>query len=399
MEITMIQHPVGQGGLFSGELQSNNSVLRWVYDCGSNQQDRLKEEIIYVASRGSIDLLFLSHLDSDHVNGVDRLLAATCVREVVLPYLSASEFAVAVATDVSTGALSGTFLEFVTDPSKWLIARGVRTVSFVQAVVEGRPLGEWLMPEPDGEATRRDDNRGLTIQWSEPAIKSRVVKGATVQNIAAGNSIAVTQDNSRIEWLLAPYAHKPSGRRIAEFQNALERSFGKGLTRSSIVAHARNEPGREKLKECYGALWSDHNKVSMSLYAGPQASPIISNLQLPFGLWRTPLQPMTEIGWLMTGDADLAARRRVNALMTHYAKLLDRVGVLVLPHHGSDLSFHRDLILDLPNLNACVVAAGPNQYGHPHSEVFKFVKNFLGFDGWHHVSQHPTSGYGVRAVI
>jgi len=60
--------------MFSGRIQSGNATLYWVYDCGSNQQDRLSEEILSVAAQGPIDLLFLSHLDSDHVNGVDRLL-------------------------------------------------------------------------------------------------------------------------------------------------------------------------------------------------------------------------------------------------------------------------------------------------------------------------------------
>jgi len=401
MDVTMIQHPVGQGGMFSGELKAGKNVLRWVYDCGSNQQDRLKEEIRYIADQGSIDLLFLSHLDSDHVNGVDRLLALTTVDEVILPYLSSAEFALAVAEDISAGALSGTFMEFVTDPSRWLIARGVRTVSFVQAVSEIRPLREWQMPEPNEKPIDQDENRSLTLAWSEPAVKSRIVKGATVRAIAAGASIGVNQNGSRIEWLLAPFAHKPSKQRMAAFHKALENAFGKGLTRSAIVRHARDEPGRAILKECYGALWSDHNKVSLSLYAGPPASPSISSLQLPFSKWHTraPAQPMTEIGWLMTGDAELAAHRRANAFMAYYQNYLDRVGVFVLPHHGSALSFDLDYLRYFHNLNACIVAAGPNQYGHPHHEVFEYVKRIMGIQGWHHVSECPTSGFGVRAVI
>lgn len=401
MDVTMIQHPVGQGGMFSGELKSGKNVLRWVYDCGSNQQDRLKEEISYIADQGSIDLLFLSHLDSDHVNGVDRLLALTTVNEVILPYLSAAEFALAVAEDISTGALSGTFMDFVIDPSRWLITRGVRTVSFVQAVSEIRPLREWQMPEPNEKFIDQDENRSLTVAWSEPPVKSRIVRGATVRDIATGASIGVNQNGSNIEWLLAPFAHKPSKQRMAAFHKALENAFGKGLTRSAIVHHARHEPGRVILKECYGALWRDHNKVSLSLYAGPPTSPSISSLQLPFSNWHTraPAKPMTEIGWLMTGDAELAAHRRVNAFMAYYQNYLDRVGVFVLPHHGSALSFDPNYLCYFHNLNACIVAAGPNQYRHPDHEIFEYVTRIMGIQGWHHVSECPNSGFGVRAVI
>ncbi|KJH80348.1 hypothetical protein [Stutzerimonas stutzeri] len=401
MDVTMIQHPVGQGGMFSGQLDAGNATLRWVYDCGSNQQDRLSEEIISVAAQGSIDLLFLSHLDSDHVNGVDRLLAATTVTEVVLPYLSTAEFALAVALDLTTGALSGTFLEFVTDPAKWLIGRGVSTVSFVQTVDEDQPLGEWLIPEPNGEFPRADDNRRLKMQWPATAVKMRAVKKGTVQDIAAGAAASVATNGQRVDWLLAPYAHKPSKERMQAFRKALEHCFGKGLTRLAVVRHARNESGRAQLKACYRALWCDHNKVSMSLYAGPQASPVITSIRLPFSHWRKGALPLqsAEIGWLMTGDADLASDGRLDALLDYYHHLRERVSVLVLPHHGSELSFHPWLLHGFSNLSACIVAAGRNQYGHPHYGVYKHVMDYLGMQGWHQVSECPTSGFGVHAVL
>ncbi|WP_047605171.1 hypothetical protein [Pseudomonas putida] len=401
MDVTLIQHPVGQGGMFSGELKAGRSTLRWVFDCGSNQQDRLKEEIRYVADQGSIDLLFLSHLDSDHVNGVDRLLALTTVDEVVLPYLNAADFAFAVAEDISASALSGSFLDFVIDPSRWLIARGVRTVSFVRAVADIPPMPEWPMQEPYEKPIDQDENHSLDWDWSQPAVRTKIVKSATVRDIASGASIGVSENGSRIEWLLAPFAHKPSKQRMDAFQNALEAAFGKRLSRSSIVRHARNEQGRATLKECYGALWSDHNKVSLSLYAGPPVSPSISTLQLPFSQWHTraPARAMTEIGWLMTGDAELASGRRTAAFIKYYQNYLDRVGVLVLPHHGSVLSFNLSHLHSFRNLNACIVAAGPNQYGHPDPYVFDYVTRIMGTHGWHHVSECPTSGFGVRAVI
>ena len=401
MDVTMIQHPVGQGGMFSGQLKAGSATLRWVYDCGSNQQDRLCEEIVSVAAEGAIDLLFLSHLDSDHVNGVDRLLAATKVTEVVLPYLSTAEFALAVVQDVAAGALSGTFLEFVTDPAKWLIGRGVSTVSFVKAVDEDRSLGDWLIPEPNGEPLGGGDNRRLSVQWPAAAVKKRAVKKATVQDIAAGAAASIATNGSKVDWLLAPYAHKPSKDRMRDFGKALEHYFGKGLTRSAIVRHARNEQGRDLLKACYGWLWRDHNKVSMSLYAGPQASPNLTSLQLPFSQWRSggPATPRAEVGWLMTGDAELASRRKLDAFLSYYHRVRDRVSVLVLPHHGSRLSFNPRLVRGFPKLNACIAAAGRNQYGHPHSRVYEHVTRFLGAQAWHQVSECPTSGFGVHAVL
>lgn len=71
-------------GLFSGILQDDHSRVRWDYDCGSNQRDVLLREIASLG-HAKLDFLFLSQFDSDHVNGIDTLLAACQVEEVVLP--------------------------------------------------------------------------------------------------------------------------------------------------------------------------------------------------------------------------------------------------------------------------------------------------------------------------
>ncbi|MHC2146480.1 ComEC/Rec2 family competence protein [Pseudomonas sp. 210_17 TE3656] len=400
MDVTMIQHPVGQGGMFSGQLQSGNATLRWVYDCGSNQQDRLKEEILTVAAQGPIDLLFLSHLDSDHVNGVDRLLAATTVGEVVLPYLNAADYAVAIIRDLATGALSGTFLEFVVDPAKWLIGRGVGTVSFVRTVDRSQSLSEWRLPEPGREEPRPGETGSINTKWPPSAVKRRSVKNGIAQDIAAGAAISIDVNGSQLDWLLAPYAHKPSRSRMQAFIEALKAKFGGRLTRSAIVRHARDEKGRALLKECYRTLWVGTNSISMSLYAGPQQRPMITRLQLPFSLLTRPhTRSPLEIGWLATGDAELAYQGRLLALLNHFVALRDRVGVLVLPHHGSKRNFSQRLIRGFPNLHACVAAAGPNSYEHPHPSVYEQVISTLGEHAWHHVSEQPDSGFGLRASL
>ncbi len=97
MDITLTQHPVGQGGMMSGLLTTSSSQFHWVYDCGSNQTGDLNREIDVVAAKGDMDFLFLSHLDSDHISGIDRLLSKTHVREVVLPYLNEIDRLVAAA--------------------------------------------------------------------------------------------------------------------------------------------------------------------------------------------------------------------------------------------------------------------------------------------------------------
>ena len=72
-EVTLVQHPVGQGGMMSGRLEVTDGVYRWIYDCGSDQRPCLDREIAVVSSQGHLDRLFISHIDNDYVEGVDRL--------------------------------------------------------------------------------------------------------------------------------------------------------------------------------------------------------------------------------------------------------------------------------------------------------------------------------------
>lgn len=128
MRVKMTQPAVGQGGLFTGELSAGAKPLRWVYDCGSNQPDALLREIAAVAQGGDIDLLFVSHLDSDHAGGIDRLLSQVAVREVVLPYLDETTLNAIIARDAARGALSGAFVEAASDLAGWFGSRGVETI-------------------------------------------------------------------------------------------------------------------------------------------------------------------------------------------------------------------------------------------------------------------------------
>ena len=131
MKVTMTQHAVGQGGMMSGLLETDGGTFHWVYDCGSNQLEPLTREIQSVANK-PVDVLFLSHLDRDHVNGIDELLGATQVEEVVLPYLNDIDRLIAAVHADLNGQLSGNYSNFLADIPEWLKERGVKKVTLIQ---------------------------------------------------------------------------------------------------------------------------------------------------------------------------------------------------------------------------------------------------------------------------
>ncbi len=361
MHVRLAQHAVGQGGFLTGQLGLGSSVFRWAYDCGSNQSDPLQREISVAAGEGSIAVLFLSHLDSDHISGLDRLLASTTVVEVVLPYLEDSTVVLSICNDLDKGRLSGLFLDFADNPAAWLIGRGAQRVTFVRIQPDG------LTPE-DGTPIPPETPPGaegpIVAKWSKPPVSVAKISGKEVQELQPGSMLFCVAQRRVLNWVLVPYAHEPTVQRASAFLKLLRQTFGKRSLKS-IAREARTEAGRTRLRACYDALWQNHNLVSMSLYAGPANSPhtvIYPNEGWSFAFRR-------HVGWLCTGDANLSGQRRRTALIEYYRHFLSQIGALVLPHHGSADSFHPHLLSSLPNVAVAIAAAGRNPYGHPHPGV------------------------------
>ena len=72
MRVIRTIHPVGHGGFFTEELCDATECYNVVYDCGTRNGTMLLEREINKAfnRKQSVDLLFISHFDRDHVSGL-----------------------------------------------------------------------------------------------------------------------------------------------------------------------------------------------------------------------------------------------------------------------------------------------------------------------------------------
>jgi len=95
MVFKRILHPVGQGAFFSEQFfdDAGMVVFNVVYDCGEkNTTKHLVKEIDNTFNLTDkpevIDILFISHLDEDHINGISYLVGKKCLTKdsvVILP--------------------------------------------------------------------------------------------------------------------------------------------------------------------------------------------------------------------------------------------------------------------------------------------------------------------------
>ena len=378
------------------------SRLTVAFDCGSINREHLRQGI-ETLDREELDILFISHLDADHVNGIDLLLDQTKVNTVVLPCLDPLTTTAVVCSSLNAGGMTGDFRSFLVNPVTWFAQRGVGRVIFVPRGLDSDngplPFSPNDQGPPSGfvgDQPRQDKGR-LPIHVTGdgqqgPKEQSTPAGKVLVQTLRAECALTVDLgirgSMQQLSWLLLPYVHPFPEARVKAFVEAVKSTLkipdGEGLAtpafKKKLLDALKEERTRTKLKECYALLSRNNNKPSMSLYSGPY--PNLGGLEdglychmrhgqdVHFSrrfdqssyYWRF---NKSQHGWLTTGDADLSSKGTREAWLRRYEMLLEHVVVFVLPHHGSNSSIHDRVITQVQGALA-VACAADGRVHHPH---------------------------------
>jgi len=389
LEIARSQKPVGQGGFHSAQITLRDRTFRYVYDCGSNQAHALRRELNRFAEEvgpGIVDLLVLSHLDRDHVNGVDKLLSVHDVATVLLPYLTPWERILLVARACDDGELTPTSQSMLFDPVAWFKERGVKRV--VIALPSNPDGGDNSPPPPpliNPDWTDNVETRALTDWDGEFQIEGPRVPNETEReeygdmlspgaDVLPQNAAAVLRAGVFLAWQLVPFVY-PEDTRLAASMAAARAALGLKKAKQNeptlmkkVKGALTNKAKRASLARAYRALHTDRNLTSMSLYSGPASSftkiTRVSNYS-PHYLWHLHYPDTSAVGWLGTGDQVLKRAERIAAFEHFHANLLPACSTFMLPHHGSAHNFSYHLCAGLPSPVCWVIPYGPNSYGHP----------------------------------
>lgn len=415
-------HPVGQGAFYSEEFFDANgkAVFRVVYDCGSSKYCKLQSNIGGSPLNRSdiekrvenafnktdiIDLLFVSHFDSDHVNLISRLRPFKSrhhIRRVVLPLLSAEERYMLTGAYLLSDELRGDaeqreiIINMINSPETYF--GSCEKIVFVRPEVWNDERSKREYPH---ERIAFEDLTGVIPSQSEIVIAKR-------------NPV----EKHTSDWIFSPYNHKPE--RYHDLKMALEGSFnreGRAFELKMLKDVKFVDENLVALRRCYACLHDGVNRNSMVLYSGPNV--ITSNV--PAGalhrmgdsrrdcwmgryLWQMmgccmrcctsrggAFHPVfaSRPGCLYTGDLSL----RDAQLTRRFKKFSSNIGIVQLPHHGSQDSFGDG---DLPMMGrACVATYGEkNSYGHPALSVKRVVAKQAGF--WVDVTELDASQFEIK---
>ena len=153
-------HPIGQGGFYTGFLDfygRNHSQFNFVYDCGTlSERSNLNHAIKSYKNRiwnKVIDVLFISHLDDDHVNGIADLLNGIRCENIYLPYLTPFErLLVAIRHNPGDTDDFPNFMRFITSPHDYLLeieGANIGRINYIKGNSEGEFTIEKKVNDPN----------------------------------------------------------------------------------------------------------------------------------------------------------------------------------------------------------------------------------------------------------
>lgn len=345
-EIRRIFYPIGQGAFYA-EKHPNFTI---VYDCGNLKNTKDGDNVVKCAftKDEEIDLLFISHLDWDHISKIGVLKSRVkSIKRVVLPLLTKEEENLLVNIHRAAGKGG---IQLIQDPKGYF---GEQT-----EIIRVRPHNG------------SENEEVKTIEFSnenEIQINDR--------KIDSGAHLIMRYLN--YDWVFIPYnlEQKKRGQKLAEL-----------LSHSIFdVEKLKNDPqytlniltttkDKNKLKKLYESVDGDINSNSLMLYSGPLAPSSAKKMCYHrldyYTIVGYPYYPRIvdciisfKPGCIYTGDGDL---NQSNIIDSIFSKVIDNVGTIQIPHHGSSHNFN---VEQIRSRTACPISVGKNTFGHPNMDV------------------------------
>lgn len=341
-KVERILHPVGQGAFYSESFyEANGHKCRTVvYDCGSTPKTYIEEEIDSFFSNGdSVDILFISHFDNDHISGLEKLKKTCTIDTVVMPLLNSIQKIYMLCNGVNK--------TLITNPESFFANS---RVVFVQPT---------NLDDPGAQAENRD------VKYAE-----------LDESINNGDRIIFEQ-----YWVYIPcnydYAKRHSDliaslRNLDEFRKV---DFENKAQIDDIVKTA-DKALLGRINKIFKDMMPDGaNRISMMLYSGPSQSTKGIFAQCELNLFKdSAILNKLYVGTaaLYLGDTDLNQSDILEQLSNDIGQLKENIVILQLPHHGSKKNFNDGLLSfgDRDSKKIFFSSFGTNnRYGHPSNSV------------------------------
>lgn len=348
-------YPVGQGGFYSESFKTENNNFNVVYDCGSLSRGVDKVISNSFDKNEDIDILFISHFDSDHVNKINILKNSVGkIKTVIMPLLSEEDKNFLLLVYKWLGSEYKNSLDILNNPKEFF---GSETkIIWVKEVVESR--------DEESNQEIRD--------------VAEIEDGAEIKS---GENINFSLERRKF-WIYKPYNYKNKTRHKELLKKFRENNI---LLTNDLkdIEYILNYI--KEIRKCYKEVEGNINQNSLVLYSNlieyKDSTAYIYYIYMgkdwkfyPFCRYCF-LENRFDLGCIYTGDVHLKTIVDDFKNKIKLCKYYLPVNTIQVPHHGSKNGFDIDFFNDFSEGRCRIISpisfGLSNPYGHPSSMVIK----------------------------
>ncbi len=367
-------HPIGQGAFYSERFNGDKMTFNVVFDCGVDSvRDYHKSIVLDAFSKiDTIDYLFITHLDSDHISLVKTLKdSVKRINNVVLPFID--DQSIRLLYSLST--ISNT-------PEVSSFWEAVRSAISDEEIDNNSPRFLFVMPV------------GMDYNPRETSRMEYRHSGVSVASFDFQNTgtfweyipfCQYSERESELDQKLTDLLQDSefcAALKSLKIRCASLEDLKYLLASETFADMINNKLICKKLHKAYSSISGSINQNSLLVYSGPDSTddtfrmdsfhPYDCSLFSKNSFFSSFVDLISDrVACLYTGDSDLDMFFYKN----HLNELWDNVGTIQLPHHGSHNSFkisYNRVKFDRPYLFP-VSFGQKNHFHHPSGKVLSFL--------------------------
>ncbi len=354
--------PVGQGAFYLEQFKNDNKKINIIYDCGSFCNSKLvhKEIRSNFYENEEIEIVFISHLHDDHVNGLEYLLNHCNVHNIILPYTYESD----------KDLLKLDYFIKSSEPSEdsFICKLITNPIEAVQSISPDTNVYAILCSNDPNDPNSQND-----IDYNK-------YNGTIFSGYNVINSIHTEYKEyfKKSNWEYVPFNFREKSRK-EKFYEHLENELSKmGLSFSitdinELLKKWENKEIQNALIAAYEAVGKQLNPNSLVLFSGVRKKHFYQEIRCnQYCYSYCPIHwyyclDLKPNGCLYTGDYEANGRYKWRTMQDAYSDYWYSIGCVQIPHHGS----YKNYNCEFSNLDAIfVISVGiDNTFRHPSGSV------------------------------
>ena len=364
-------HPVGHGAFYSEKFDIGGKPFNIVYDCGGHTINMVNACIERVFKKDEqIDAVFISHLDRDHINGLELLFKHCIVKRIFMPIITDDDLAATV--------LHNNFTAFAYEFINNTYGKDVYTDEANDIIIKITKISTDGGNKADIDIRELEDNNVIKINSGTNLILDDVWKFKPYNPVRFNSTEGVKLKAD-----------------IFDEKDLAHLNDGDGnFDMRKLFNEMKVAKSRDLIKKAYAKVkgGTKHNCYSMTLFSGPKSSEVLK--MSISGRYRhldlRNIQVTNLINCMYMGDIELKDSESKNydeikfpesmtkwgAFSTAYKGEYKSVGVVQIPHHGSINNYNPNIINS--NMLAILSVQNPNTHNshlHPNPKVKKFISD------------------------